>query len=76
MDKLAMQKMEAARKIVAKLKEKEKENRDIKITTRFTKSETRLIYKYANLNQHNTIVSYIRQCIADNIRLTKNATTY
>ena len=69
-----MNKLAAAKKIMAK--QKVKENRDIRFTTRFTHSEAKLILKYAQLNEHNSIVSYIRQCIADNIRLTKDFTTY
>lgn len=69
-----MDKLAAAKKVLAK--QKTKENRDIRFTTRFTQAEAKLISKYAKLHQHNSVVSYIRQCIADNVRLTKDLTTY
>jgi len=48
-----------------------KDNRAVRFTTRFTDKEAALISKYAKLQRHETIVAYIRQCIADNIRLAK-----
>ena len=69
-----MDKLVAAKKVLAK--QKAKNNVSFRLQARFTESEVELISKYAKLNQHNTITSYIRQCIADNIRLTKDLTTY
>lgn len=69
-----MDKIANAKKILLKLKAKQ--TRPYRFTTRFTEEEVKLIFKYAKLHNHDNVVSYIRQCIADNVRLTKEATTY